>query len=98
MIDLLTNTETGDLHIANNDLVIGRSNEQHQEHLLIAQKGSVKRKPDVGVGIENFLNESDIDEMMREIRFQFEKDGMIVERISFGEQTGDLKYDADYPG
>lgn len=98
MKDFLVNTETGDLKISNKDLVVGWSNDQHHEHLLIAQKGSIKQFPDTGVGIENFLNDSGIDEMLREIRFQFEKDGNNLKELSFNEQTGDLKYDADYPG
>lgn len=95
MKDLLLNS-TGGLVIVNNDLAIGFSDLQHQEHILISQKGSLKEFPDRGVGIENFINGSEIDEMLNSIKVEFEKDGMTVTRIDFNEQTGDLDYDAKY--
>jgi hypothetical protein len=96
MTDLQLNTTTNDLVLVNADLSIGISDGQQQECLLIAQKGSVKQFPDAGVGIENYLNESEIDDMLREIRFQFEQDGMVVNQLDYNEQTGQLNYDANY--
>lgn len=96
MKDLLTSTSTGDIQISGGDLVLGLSNAQHQEHLLIAQRGSIKQFPEAGVGIINYINEGDIDVMLREIRYQFEKDGMAVESISFDPNTGKLTHDAKY--
>ena len=48
------------------------------------------------MGIEDFINESDIDGLIDEVRKEFVKDGMQVENISFDEQTGKLDYDAVY--
>lgn len=88
--------DTGDILISNNDLQTGFSDLQHQEHILIAQKGSLKEFPDRGAGIENFINDSEIDEMVSRVRIEFEKDGMTVEEINYNEQTGELNYDAKY--
>jgi len=97
MKDLLLDTNN-DLILNNADLNIGVSDGQHQEHLLIAQKGSVKQFSDTGVGIENYLNESEIDAMLREVRYQFEQDGMAVNEVSYDEQQGKLNHDAKYSG
>lgn len=91
-----TTLPAGDLIIANNDLQIGFSDLQHQEHILIAQKGSLKELPDRGVGIENFINGGELDEMLNMIKVEFEKDGMAVSRIDYNEETGGLDYDATY--
>lgn len=96
MKDFLLN-RYGDLDLSNGDLHIGYSNLQHQEHILIAQKGTLKQYPDRGVGIEDFVNESEIDEMVSEVRAEFQKDGMNVTRIKFIEETGQFDYDANYP-
>ncbi len=95
MKDFLLNSN-GDLDISGGDLHIGFSDLQHQEHILIAQKGSLKELPDRGVGIENFLNDSEIDEMVLEVRSEFEKDGMTVNKIKYSEETGNLDYEANY--
>lgn len=88
--------DNGDVRISNGDLVIGFSDLQHQEHLLIAQKGSVKQYPDVGVGLESYLNESEIEEMLEMTNVEFTKDGMEVEKLKYDKQTGELNYDANY--
>ena len=95
MKDLLLN-DIGDLQLTGDDLVIGLSDEQHQEHILIGQKGSVKQFPDTCVGIENYINTSETTDMLREIRYQYEQDGMVVNTISYDEQAGKLTHDAEY--
>ena len=95
MKDLLLDTNN-DVTLLNGDLNIGISEGQHLEHLLIAQKGSVKQFPDTGVGIENYLNESEIDDMLREVRYQFEQDGLTVNAVAYDETQSNLTYDANY--
>jgi hypothetical protein len=95
MTDILTDS-IGDLLIENGDLVTGYSDLQHQEHLLLAQKGDFKEQPTVGVGIENFLNSSDVDEFLSEVKSEFIKDAMAVTKLDFDEATGNLNYDANY--
>lgn len=95
MKDFLLN-DPGDIDFSGGDLKIGVSDLQHQEHIIVAQKGEIKQKPDAGVGIENYINSNEIDGMVRELRSEFEKDGMNVNEISFDEETGQLNYDAKY--
>lgn len=86
----------GDLETANGDFVTGYSNEQHQEHLLVFQKGSLKGDPECGVGIENYLRDTEIPDMVREIRHQFERDGMNVNSVVYDEEQYKLSFDANY--
>jgi len=95
MTDILTDV-VGDIEILNGDFVCGYSNFQHQEHLLLAQKGDLKEYPGVGVGIENYINGTDIDDFLSEVKSEFIKDGMTVNKLDFDEATGDLNYDANY--
>ena len=86
-----------DLMIVNGDLVIGNSNVQHQDLLLIAQQSSFKQSPYVGVGIENFLMDDDVTGIVGKVREEFIKDGQQLTSINYNEQTEQLTYDADYP-
>jgi hypothetical protein len=95
MNDILLNSDA-DLKTNAGDFVTGRSNEQHQEHLLVFQKGALKDKPEIGVGLENYLMGDDVDGMLREARYQFENDGMTVNSIAFDDLLNNLDYDADY--
>ena len=95
MNDVLVNTNNG-IIVENGDLLIGFSDLQHQEHILLSQKGAYKASPDVGVGIEDFINGGELDEMLDMVKVEFEKDGMAVTRIEYNEETGLLDYDATY--
>ena len=87
----------GDLLIKNADLMVGESNIQHQEVLIISQPCSFFESPDVCIGAENFLNGNDDDNTIVEItREQFVKDGQVVKSIDYNLETGDIKYDANY--
>jgi len=50
MNDILLD-RNGDLNFKNGDLEIGYSDNQHQEHILIANKGEYREFPELGVGI-----------------------------------------------
>lgn len=95
MQDVILDT-TGDVEIKGNDLVVGFSDFQHQEHIIVSQKGQLKHAEDAGAGIENYVNDSEVEEMIAEVTNEFDKDGMEVSRIAYDEQTGDLDYDAKY--
>ncbi len=95
MQDILID-ETGDLGISGGDLLIGFSDLQHQEHLLVAQKGMYKQNPDVGVGMETFLRDSEIEDMIDEVRAEFIKDGMTINKLRFDEASGNFEYAANY--
>lgn len=88
--------DTGDLKIIDGDFACGFSDLQQQEHIIVAQKGSLKENPNRGVGIEDFLNESEIEEMLSTIVVEFERDKMTVSKIDYNEAQGELNYDAKY--
>lgn len=95
MKDLLL-SEGFDLLVKDGDFVIGDSNVQHQNILLITQPGSFKESPDVGIGVENFLMDDDPAGLKDKVREEFTKDGQKVNSIIYDTQTGNLTYDADY--
>jgi hypothetical protein len=60
MNDILLDTN-GDLSFQNGDLKTGYSDNQHQEHILIANKGEYREFPEMGVAIEQIINDDDYD-------------------------------------
>lgn len=94
MTDILLN-KTGDLDIQNGDIVIGYSDNQHQEHILLASKGEYKEFPELGAAIHNLLNEDDFMPFLIEAKKNLEYDGMIINNIKF-EENGNLNIDGDY--
>jgi len=80
-----------DLLIENGDLVVGESTHQHQDLLLLADKGEFKQFPTVGVGILRYLETYDTNDLAREIRTEFNRDGMTVSEIKFDGSKIDIK-------
>lgn len=95
MRDLLL-TEGFDLQIKDGDFVIGESTIQHQDLILIAQPGSFKQSPDVGVGIEGFLMDENYEGMSEKIRSEFIKDGQQCDPVKYDLVTGEITYNANY--
>lgn len=96
MIDILLNTDN-DIRIENNDVVLGKSDLQHQELLLVTHKGEFKESPVATVGIVNFLRDDDIEGMLHECTVRFTNDGMAVTKMNFDEDSNSLDYGAYYP-
>lgn len=92
--DYLIDYSTGHLQIRNGDFVMGEATEQHQRRLLMAHKGEYKQHPLSGVGLSNFIDDENPDDMIREIRTQLVQDGMTVNTIKVT-STG-LGLDANY--
>lgn len=84
-----------DLEIQNGDLLIGISDEQHQKHILVADKGEYKQFPEFGVGILNLLNSEDATAMLLEAKRNFEYDRMKVRELRFTDDNT-LIVDAPY--
>jgi hypothetical protein len=84
MKDILVD-ETGDLVFENGDLKVGYSDNQHQHHILLANKGEYKEYPEIGVGIVQILGDDDYDEVLIEAKKNLEYDGMEIENIRFRE-------------
>lgn len=92
MHDLLLTGEL-DLDVSNGDFSQGETTAQHQKLLLLAHPGDFMQHPDSGVGIESYLND-ERDNMMTDIRSQFEIDGMKVNSLAMN--GSEIQIDAAY--
>lgn len=82
MTDLLLD-DTGDIKITNDDLVIGFSDQQQQQRLLLTEKGNIKQFPLAGVGSQTYLESEDEAGFIREVGLQFTADGMTVKKLEY---------------
>lgn len=76
-----------DLEFEAGDLMVGFSDEYHQKHVLIAEKGEYKQFPELGVGMFNLLNSEEMVAMLIEARRNFEYDGMRVDELRFSDEN-----------
>lgn len=91
--DILTD-ESGDIKFESGDINWGEGTEQHQRELLSAFKGGHKHAPARGVGIVNYINDEDEENMVKMIRSEFKADGMTINSLELDE--GKLKTNANY--
>lgn len=68
--------------IANGDFKVGESTRQHQELLLLIEKGELREFPLFGVGIRTQILDENPAAVRAEIKRQFEMDGMKVLGVS----------------
>lgn len=87
--------DSDDLAFEFGDLAIGRSDEQHQKHILIANKGEYKQYPELGVSIAEMLNNDTYSAVLIEAKKNLEYDGMKINDISLSED-GKLLIDGEY--
>lgn len=80
MIDFLF---TDELQISDGDFVFAESDNQHQKHILQAFKGEFKTTPEIGVGIEQMLNDDSPVSFLIEAKKNLEYDGMKINNIYF---------------
>lgn len=95
MKDLMKDSD-GDLLITGDDLVIGTSDLQHQNDLIVTEKGAIKQFPDAGAGAFKYLENDQTADLLREIGLQFTADGMTVEGVAI-QPDGTIKVEAAYP-
>lgn len=94
MNDLLLDDKY-DLQIESGDLVIGNSDNQHQNLLLATEPGAWKENPLVGVGAINYLENESVADLMYAIRTQFTADGMQIHAIN-QDDDGKININAEY--
>lgn len=87
--------EAMELVIREGTFVTGDATQQHQQLLLMTEKGEWKQSPSVGVGLSGFLNDDNPGSMKAEIIKQFELDGMRVDSVRF-DGVGTVKIQAEY--
>lgn len=81
-VDLLLDSDF-DLLIQDGDLVAGDATRQHQALLLLTEKGENREFPTRGVGLQSWMNDDvSFQDVKREIKREFERDGMKVEQVS----------------
>lgn len=87
----------GDIVIgANGDFVLSEPTEQHQRTLLVSKKGDIKEVLWAGIDILNAINDDEFQTTgQKEIRKQFELDGMSVASIAI-DAEGNIDTDASY--
>lgn len=94
MIDILLN-ENNELLFYGGDLESGESTEQHQQLLLLSNKGDWREYPTVGVGLVDYLKDDDLHTVLSDIKSEFQTDGMRIKTIALDE-SGNLNIDATY--
>jgi hypothetical protein len=94
MTDILVD-DLDNLRIENGDFVIGDATLQHQNIIIIAQKGEFKQTPELGVGVLTELNNENPRELLAKIRRNFEYDGMTVKKLNIA-NNGNIVIDAEY--
>jgi len=88
--DFLLNTITGDLKISNGDFQIGLSDLQHIRDIISANQGEWQEFPNMGVGIDNYIDGSNLYQLNQNINIQLENDGYTVDsvNINYNQVTG----------
>ena len=77
------------------DIASGDATRQHQAVLLKALPGLFKQAPVAGVGSDLYLLDESPLRLLREIRMQFTRDGLRVQRLTV-DNAGNLLIDANY--
>lgn len=86
----------GDLLFVNGDFSMAESTLQHQQLLLLNDKGDYKQNPTIDVGLTNYLDDDDgLAALSRAITMEFARDGMRVNKIQI--TNTNLTTDAYYP-
>lgn len=88
-------THDGDLAIENGDFPLVDATENHQQHIMIAEKGEYKQYPEIGVGINSFINDENPRKILTDIKRNFKYDGMNVKKVTFT-PNGNISVDASY--
>lgn len=71
----------------NGDFAVGESTGQHQNLLLLSEKGMWRQHPLTGVGIASALLDDSPGAIKREILKEFELDGMRVKKVRISPQN-----------
>lgn len=94
MFDVLLD-ENKDLKFVNGDLVIGDVNQQNQELIVVSNKGDWKESPEIGVGINDYLNDENISGAISAIKNNLRYDGFKVNKVKL--VNNKIEIDAKYP-
>lgn len=91
---LIAEDENGNKTLfADGDLMAGECADQNKLLLLLSEPGEWKEFPSTGVGIHSYMLSEDLAGLRREVRVQFEGDGMKVNEVNV---EGKFWVDASY--
>jgi hypothetical protein len=71
-----------DLLIQNGDIVRAECTIKHQEDLLLSDKGDYKENPTICTGAFSYLDDENIQDLIRAASIEFTRDGMQVDGIT----------------
>ncbi len=83
-----------DLSMRDGDFVIGESTAQHEQLLLLLNKGEVKQFPTATVGAVEYIDDEGQSALVQEIAEKFAADGMQVNKVAV--ESGIINTDAYY--
>lgn len=92
--DIRRNMDTKDWLLTGNHVSFGNATNQHQEDLLLARPGDCKSAISNTVGLEDYLDDDNPDDLHASIRRKFAADGMDVNKVSVN--NGNIDIDAEY--
>lgn len=76
----LTNPQ-GDLKISHGDFIIAPSDEQHIFDIINDNPGEWQQFPNIGVGLNQYINGSNLSILAQNIKIQLQSDGYSVGNI-----------------
>jgi hypothetical protein len=84
-----------DIIITDGSLLFGDATMQHQQVILLAHKGEIRKTPLLGVGVSDWLLEDeDMLSLKVEIQKQFEGDGLTIKKLDT--MSRPIKLEAHY--
>ena len=84
-----------DLIVEAGDFRIVENTGGHQQQLIINNKGDFKQNPTICVGALNYLDDENLQELIRNISIEFTRDGMNVISVQLS-PAGVIQSDAYY--
>ncbi|MDE3185287.1 MAG: oxidase [Bacteroidota bacterium] len=94
MKDLIID-ENFELAVNNGDFIVDTSDVQQQNLLLISDKGDWKEFPTRCVGVQRWLSDDEPEDLLAEIKKEFQRDGMKVNDLTLTDDKI-LNIDASY--
>ncbi len=87
--------DADELVTSNGDFILTESTQQHQQDLLLCDKGDYKLNPTICVGAFSYLDDENIQDLVRAANIEFTRDGMQVNSILLA-ANGILNINANY--
>lgn len=84
-----------DLVFEAGDFLTTESTAQHQRQLILNNKGDFKQNPTICVGVFDYLDDEQFQELIRSVSIEFTRDGMDVLSVQLS-ANGVINSDAFY--